>query len=853
LNFCSISRSARLLFLAAVLALAAAAAPPAYGAAPQSEPVGHPGQMIENLQASLRIIESSMGTRELTKDEIDSFRQEVEFVADSALRIRASAMRKDEEQKRLLQALGPKPAESEPPESPRVADERRRLEDSSAHYEGQIKSSNVLLARVDALRARLSREEFGALARILRRRTESPLSPALVTKAVAGIPPGMERFTDTVSAWWQSVEFNRNRFGVLVWWLVLLVVGLGVVLPTRNWLLRRYGPDHREESPSFTRRFRVMLAVGLGNVVLPVAGILGLYVVFINGAAPTPGIYLITSILTVALCQFFLVTGLAAAATSPGYPNWRISHFSNDSAVRLYHSIRQFAGAVVLLNVIRIVLDDLNGARRFGQVLDANVIEGALPILFGAIVVVTVALTVLHILGKSNWRFVFVDEEGKSGTRPPGRLVRVFFFVAKLGLLLGIVGALAGYVNLGMFLTQRVVWSLLLVAFAYLLREFIAATCRQAAGADSEIGSLLHDTLGYTGAGASRLMFWMMLIVDLVLVAAGIVALLLFWGVQVSDIANTAYKLFYGISVGNFTFSLLDVSISLGVFVLLFVAVRLFQNFLSKRVLAQTVLDVGVRDALTTSIGYAGIIVAAFIAISTLGVQLSQLALIFGALSVGIGFGLQHVVNNFISGLILLIYRPIKSGDWIVVGPHQGYVKKINVVATELQTFDNADVIIPNSQLVTSEVLNWTHKSTVARVIISVGVAYDSDPRRVRDLLLHCAEARKEVLRSPAPAVVFRDFGESALIFELRFFIRQADYMLLTASDLRFDITDAFREAGIVIPFPQRDIHIVAPGSAAAEASAPPSAAVDKPRRERSRRRKSGAVEDGGDGDGDGD
>ncbi|MGA8259518.1 MAG: mechanosensitive ion channel domain-containing protein [Arenicellales bacterium] len=846
----STARCAGPLLLAVILALAGAATiPSAHGAAPQSEPVARPGVTIENLQASLRIIESTVGTRELTSDEIDSFRQEVEYVADSALRIRASAMRHDEEEKRLLQALGPKPPESEPPESPRVAAERQRLEDSTARYEGQIKSSNLLLARVDALRARLAREEFGALARILKRRTESPLSPALIRKAASNIPSGVERFTDTIAAWWQSVKFNRKRFEVLVWWLVLLVVGLGIVLPTRNWLLRRYGPDHREENPSFTRRFRVMLAVGLGNVVLPVASILGLYVVFIQNAAPTPGMYLMTSILTVALCQFFLVTGLAAAATSPGYPNWRISHFTDDSAVRLHRSIRQFAGAVVLLNVIRIVIDELSSARRFAQVLSAHVIEGALPTLFGAIVTVAVALTVLHILGKNNWRFVFVDEEGKSGTRPPGRLVRVFFFIAKLGLVLGIAGALAGYVNLGMFLTQRIVWSLLLVAFAYLLREFIAATCRQAAGADSEISSLLHDTLGYAGAVASRLMFWVMLIVDLALVAAVIVALLLFWGVQASDIGNTAYKLFYGISVGNFTFSLLDVAVSLGVFIILFVTVRLFQNFLSKRVLAQTVPDVGVRDALTTSVGYAGIIVAAVIAISTLGVQLSQLALIFGALSVGIGFGLQHVVNNFISGIILLIYRPIKAGDWIVVGQHQGYVKKINVVATELQTFDNADVIIPNSQLVTSEVLNWTHKSTVARVILAVGVAYDSDPRRVRDILLRCAEARKEVLRSPAPAVVFRDFGDSALNFELRFFIRQADYMLLTASDLRFDITDAFREAGIVIPFPQRDIHIVAPDSAVA-ATVTPAATAGKPAPERSRRRRSGAAEDGGDGDG---
>jgi len=203
---------------------------------------------------------------------------------------------------------------------------------------------------------------------------------------------------------------------------------------------------------------------------------------------------------------------------------------------------------------------------------------------------------------------------------------------------------------------------------------------------------------------------------------------------------------------------------------------------------------------------------------------------------------------------MLLMQRPIKAGDLIVVGQHQGYVKKINVVATEIQTFDNADVIVPNSQLVTSEVMNWTHKSTVARVIVSVGVSYDSDPKQVRDILLHCADRRDEVLKIPSPTVVFRDFGDSALIFELRFFIRQADYMLITASDLRFDIADAFSNAGIVIPFPQRDIHVKDQAAAAPvadrEAGAPEPAAAESKPRVRAARRYKGESVDNGDGDG---
>ena len=216
----------------------------------------------------------------------------------------------------------------------------------------------------------------------------------------------------------------------------------------------------------------------------------------------------------------------------------------------------------------------------------------------------------------------------------------------------------------------------------------------------------------------------------------------------------------------------------------------------------------GVRDAVTAGVGYAGVVIAILVALSLVGLKFGEIALIFSALSIGIGFGLQHVVNNFISGLILLVQRPIKAGDWIVLGQTQGYVKRINVISTEITTFDNATVIIPNSQLMTTEVMNWTHRGRLGRVVIPVGVSYASDPEQVREILLKCADQNSDVLTRPTASVVFRNFGESSLDFELRVFIRDIDYTLMVASELRFAIKKALDEAGIEIPFPQRDLHV---------------------------------------------
>jgi len=186
----------------------------------------------------------------------------------------------------------------------------------------------------------------------------------------------------------------------------------------------------------------------------------------------------------------------------------------------------------------------------------------------------------------------------------------------------------------------------------------------------------------------------------------------------------------------------------------------------------------------------------------------SKLMIVAGGLSVGIGLGLQGVVNNFVSGLILLFERPIKVGDWVEVSSGQGYVRHIGPRATEIETFDRASIIIPNADLVTSAVQNWFHKNRIGRVRVAVGVGYGSDPERVRDILLDCAATNESVMTSPEPRVCWMDFGDSSLDFELRAYIGNYANALIIRSALRFAIFKALKDAGIEIPFPQRNLHI---------------------------------------------
>jgi potassium efflux system protein len=212
-----------------------------------------------------------------------------------------------------------------------------------------------------------------------------------------------------------------------------------------------------------------------------------------------------------------------------------------------------------------------------------------------------------------------------------------------------------------------------------------------------------------------------------------------------------------------------------------------------------------------TITGYIMFVIAALVALSVAGFDFSNIAIIAGALSVGIGFGLQNIVNNFVSGLILLFERPVRKGDWIQVGTTEGYVQDIRIRSTRILTFDRSDVIVPNSEMISNQVTNFMLGDIRGRAIIKVGVAYGSDTEKVRYILMQVAEENELVVKdgsSPRPAVLFRGFGDSSLDFELRVHLYDVDRRLSTISDINFAIDKAFREEGIEIPFPQRDVHV---------------------------------------------
>lgn len=692
------------------------------------------------------------------------------------------------------EALGEPPGESEPSEPEALVGERRSLATERALINADIGGALAVSEQAGQMAKAVT-----TYRRTLFRQTilgRADISLQSLRNANKALVFELGQLGSRISNW-AAYTWHYKRSALLSALFLTFVLGVVFAYGEYQFASRVMVHDLSDDNPSAFHR----QTLAFWSTLFPVLGLTifcTLAIFFLNSfdvlSSDIAG-------MLIPLLQFivlvFFVSRLATAVLAPLQPSWRLVRVSDRGAGLLWWLVV----AMAFVNAG----DYLAGS--ISEVLDSPLILTVAKS-FLATVIIGVILVITSFIHP------MADEDGTS--RPWPKVISLPLLVLGLAL---IFLPLFGFVGLARFVATQVVILGALLVTMYLGFLAARAVSEPEAFVGSSLGRLLSQRLHFGQVAVEQLGLLCGLCLYLLVLACGLPIIFLLWGFQFRDIQNWIQDSLSSITIGSVTISVTGILLGLLVFLVGYFVTRWFQRWADENVMRRGRMEAGLRNSIRTAIGYAGVALAAVIGLTVAGLNLSNLALVAGALSLGIGFGLQNIVNNFVSGLILLAERPFKVGDWVETASTQGFVKHISVRATEIETFQRQSIIVPNSELINSPVGNWTHRNRQGRAEIAVGVSYDSDPKQVVKLLEEIGQTNDQVLSDPPPHVVFTGFGDSSLDFELRVYLRDVLSIVIVGTDLRLKIFERFNEEGIEIPFPQRDLHIKMPADGGNEAT----------------------------------
>ena len=696
--------------------------------------------------------------------------------------------------KNQIAALGPVPAEGQT-EDAMIAKRRVELSAELAKLQAPVLTATEATTRADSTIASIDKLIRERHADKLLRLSPSALNPVNWPTAVSMFrwmgqwiwDETRWRFTRPMNV--DQLRDNAPLIVVLVLAaLLLLVRGGRWMRRLTTWLLSK---------TQMRGRNLISGIVSLGQVALPVVGAVLLYMALERASLFGPIILSLFSALPAVVLVIFLTRWLAHHVF-PADPE-------QESAIGLGPEDRAEGRLQAVLLGVSVALYDLvatwivpraanflggaasniaaDRAQQVAQATDAAISVIVVPLqVFAAVA--------LYRLGQILRR---QSAAGRSGGEGAFRF-ELIYWVSSAAIAIAVVApalGLIGYVSAANALIWPAINTLSLFAMVVVVQGFFAELYVTVA----RTPEARHDGL-------------MPIIAGLVITCAALPLLALIWGARVVDLVDLWTSFRSGVSLGGVRISPTNFIVLVAVFGVSYAVTRLVQGGLKSSILPRTSLDQGGRNAIVSGVGYAGVFLSALLAITAAGIDLSGFALVASALSIGIGFGLQTIVSNFVSGVILLVERPVSEGDWIEVGTTTGIVKSISVRSTRIQTFDRSDVIVPNSDLISGAVTNFTRFNMSGRLIVPVGVAFGSDTRRVDQVLREIAEAQPLVVLNPPPVIALIGFGADSINFEIRMILRDVNFSLEVRSEINHEIVRCFAENKIEIPFTQQDIHL---------------------------------------------
>ncbi len=789
----------RLLALLLVTGLAAVLALPAPQAMGQTQDqtltsasYGEWESMVTRVDRVLALDLANDATLERLREQVAGYRDRF-LAAESANRTQVDRVQ------RQIGSLGPVPAEGDT-EPAEVAERRAALNAELAELRAPALRASEAFVQADALVREIDSQLRARQTSQILRRSPLPVNPLNWEAPLAEINRTILRVPEEVLSRLADEQTRDEIIGNLPSAALSLIGGALMVFRSRAWAAGVARRVNAVDGAILRKLLRLVIVIA--ELALPWIG-LSLLV----GALQLTGIFGPTGssvLLAVVAFGFGMIAG-----------TWLVNQIfprdpQQDSPLRIAPGYMARARRMSYLLVVTLSLHQGLAVLALRLRLDS------LTETYASYILSIITAYALFRLARFFRRSVTITDGVQNEGAFADGVVAVLAVIAMVVSVLSVVAGLAGYVGLAGEVIYPAAGTFLTFGFLALVQrafgDFYAALVAQAttAGRDEDAAEGLVPTL-----------------FGVILLLASLPVLALMWGARVTDLTELWATLRGGFSVGDVRISPTEFVTFLLIFLVGYMATRVVQGGLRTTILPKTRLDIGARTAIISGVGYLGIFMAALVAISTAGINLASFAIFASALAVGIGFGLQTIVQNFVSGIILLIERPVAEGDWIEVGGTMGIVKAISVRATKIETFDRTSVIVPNADLVSGVVTNWTRGSAMGRVIVKVGVAYGTDTRKVEKVLRDIANAHPLVMLTPPPSVLFAGFGADSMDFEIRVIIRDVNFLLGVNSDLNHEIARRFAEEGIQIPFAQRDVWLRNPETLVAPAAANDPRAAD--------------------------
>ena len=783
------ARAGRVAVTVAVLAFGLAAAPAQetlQSAPPAAQQPADPAAGIETLKAALLEIESAY------KDTLYSEHAEKALAAlidrltplRNELRDRLGKLepRLKEIEQRATEVAQPLAAGVA--EDPAITAERQRLTSRRGALEAALQQIKLLAERGSNLDEHMRERRRRIFSSQLFARSATLFDATFWNGLLPSVPAELNDLAVMVSSWGAYARANGGVGNAVAALAILAALGIATRFLSR-WRRRlTAGPMPRR----FDKALAAVVRMAAGSVKIS-ALVAATVLVLRNFGLMSDSLAEIGIGLAVATLAAGFGRGVAIGLFAPDEPDRRILALTDQEAA-IYAS--HLIWAARFFGVFRLVL----------KVHEVLGVSGPPIVATRGLFAFSILAVTVHLL----WHFARARAIRPEAAGTQRGWVRAVLWLCTIALAFGLA---TGYLNFAVFVAVRMVAACALSGAVFILFNFIDAALTDLLAPGTPGGRSIAVAFGLTSRGLDLVATLASALLRLVVAALAVMLALRLAGIFTDDVYSALQRAISDYDIGSVHVSPVAILTALACLVIGGLAVRAAQRWLTVNFLPRTGLEAGLQNSIVALSGYIALIVVLTVSLGILGIDLQKIALIAGALSVGIGFGLQSVVSNFVSGLILLAERSIRVGDWVVVKNEEGFVRRISIRATEIETFDRASVIIPNQEFITGAVKNWTHNNTVGRVIVKVRVAFDSDVTRVRELLVEAGVKHPQVLPG-TPSAYLTGFGDIGLDFELMCLVANVSQGLTVRTDLYMDILGKFRDARIKIPYPMHETAVPA-------------------------------------------